>query len=190
MSSNISNTCFNNRCLNLYYSYPKQLQNFNSGMKHPLTKFSHTFEQEGSIVNIEQKLYQKPYNKQLMSQDVPLKRKHQIETNLCNPLDIFDKVSFIKFFDLNSESIVIGLSKIKYVKLIDKDGNVTFKELHKKDFSKSLLKSPVSLDILDKNIVFINFVDFNNSVKSIRLEQIQLIKLYDKKINIMLTKYF
>ena len=190
MSSNISNTYFNNRCLNLYYSYPKQLQIFNSGMKHPLTEFSHTFEQDGSIVNIEQKLYQKPYNKQLTSQDVSLKRKHHIETNLCNPLDIFDNVSFVKFLDLNSESIVIELSKIKYIKLIDKDGNVIFKELHKKDFSKSFLKSSVSLDILDKNIIFINFVDFNNNIKSIRLNQIQFIKLYDKKINLMLTKYF
>lgn len=35
-----------------------------------------------------------------------------------------------------------------------------------------------------------NFIDYKNEVNSIRIELLQLVELYDKKVNIMLTKLF
>ena len=60
----------------------------------------------------------------------------------------------------------------------------------KKNFQESLLKSTSLLDVFDKNIIFMNFIDYKNEVNSIRIELLQLVKLYDKKVNIMLTKLF
>lgn len=193
MSSNTSHNYLNNRYLNLCVSYPKVQMDFN-GMKFHLNKseeFSKKYDLSNLIIENKQNFNQTSKHNQFNQIASLTERKNNNEENNINPLDILDNVSFIKILDLNSVSSIINLSKIKYVKLINKNGNVTFKELHKKDFNKSLLKKYSSLDVLDDvNIKFINFVDFNNNVNSISLDQIQLIKLYDKKINTILTKTF
>lgn len=193
MSSNTSHNYLNNRYLNLCVSYPKVQMDFN-GMKFHLNKsaeFSKKYDLSNLIIENKQNFNQTSKHNQFNQIASLTERKNNNEENNINPLDILDNVSFIKILDLNSVSSIINLSKIKYVKLINKNGNVTFKELHKKDFNKSLLKKYSSLDVLDDvNIKFINFVDFNNNVNSISLDQIQLIKLYDKKVNTILTKTF
>ena len=192
MSTNTSYNYLNNRCLNLCALYSKYQQNFiNTNNIHldlnESSDFSKNYELN-KVVDKNKHHFNHPSNH---IQKISLvKRKNQNENTFINPLDIFDNVSFVKIVDLNSNSSVISLIKIKYIKLIDKDGNIIFKELHKKDFKKSLFKKSISLDVLDKNIIFINFVDFNNNVKSIKLNQIQIIKLYDTKINNFLTKMF
>ena len=196
-----SYTCLNysnNRIVNYNISYPINQQVFNSGMKYHFEKISQLTDNSG--LNNTSKLndtYDR-INSRFEPKIEPIPNNHQelsetdknTNNSSNNLLDLLDYTSFIKIIDLNGIEKIINLSKIKYAKLIDKDGNVIFKELHKKDFKKSLLKISKTLDFLNENIVFINFIDFNNNVISFRLNQLQLIKLYNKEIKTIASKLF
>lgn len=177
----------NNRYLHLYTVYPGNQPVFGNRMKTQELSYN----SELGYAN-----FQKPFTNfnQFEQHNTSTTKEIHFKDNdydLINPLDILDNASFIKFIDLNFTESVVVLSKIKYVKLIDKEGNIILKELHKKDFQKSLLKiSENSLDILDKDIILFNFIDYNNKVKSFRIDQFRFIRLYDKKINVLLTKSF